>query len=119
MIYEVEIKTSTSDLKLDFKKKIKKHNTINHKVGEIPNFFYFLIPEKSFGKVDIPIDYGIMVFTDNGRIITKRKATRIHSGKTDLNRVVKIAKSFYYKYWKSRTGEEEIFNIRKNKSRKS
>jgi len=48
---EIEVKTSRSDIKADFKNKIAKHWTYGHTSGAgfVPNRFYFLVPERLVG----------------------------------------------------------------------
>ena len=113
-VYEIEIKTSTGDYKADFKK-TKKHNAIKHKVGAIPNYFYFVVPKKSKDKVNLPDEYGLIVYDQRLNFQTIKEARQLHKGKVEFRDKMKLVKSNYYKYWNERLKHEtKIFNIRKN-----
>jgi len=116
-VYEFEIKTSISDLRADFKNKIKKHNAMRLRAGQTPNYFYMVIPHEILEKADIPNYYGVILYNDSS-IKTYRHATQMHTTKIKVYDKLKLAKALYYKYWKERLDDGEIFNIRNNKGRK-
>lgn len=61
-VSEIEVKCSISDLKQDFKKKVK-HEYLIYDNTKLPNFIYFCVPEYLVGKV-LPImaltKYGLL-----------------------------------------------------------
>jgi len=68
--YEVEIKISLSDLKKEFKDKIKKHENLNLVKKLNPNYFYFCVPYYLYDKAKEIIhgyskNYGIFVYIEN------------------------------------------------------
>jgi len=100
---EVEIKTSKSDFKADFKKTlpdgILKHEYLQDKTKTYkPNKFAFAFPKGLINYGDIPDQYGIIELTEFGCRMT-RNPKFLH--KTDLMASNKFLKSlldkFYYR----------------------
>lgn len=82
--YEVEIKTSISDLKADFKNKKHKHSFMkeSHYANTYqPNYFYFGIPYDLLEKATPLIDklYGIIIIKSFNNVSIYRRAKKLHN----------------------------------------
>lgn len=107
--YEFEIKISRADFKNDFKHKKKKHNLLEQKEGNIPNYFYYVVPTDLIKEDEIP-EYAGLIYIDatifgSGKPYYSfneiRKAPKLHSNKIDEHNL-KLVDKFYYNYihWK-------------------
>lgn len=98
-VYSFEIKISKSDFKNDFKhkghkhKRLKESQTQTNKRG-LPNYFYFVTPEKLVDLRSIPEYAGLIYINNNQQIEIIKKAKRLHTKKCDLRFYKRILKTY-------------------------
>ena len=122
-IDEIEIKTSKSDFKADFKKitivrgakkeagrhnfhnehvEIFKHDALEHSLVH-QNYFSFLLPENILNECDIPEYAGLyVVYVDNAGLIKireEKKAPLLHKRKITDSKKYDIGRKMAYRYW--------------------
>lgn len=123
--YEYEIKCSRADYKQDFKTKRPKHEALKERKHgaepthwgrryiDIPNYFYFVCPEKMVSIEEIPEYAGLIYikeevvsryydWKETNRIEWIKNAPRLHRDKFRETAKVRLEKSFFYKYWNLR-----------------
>ena len=96
--HEFEVKLSRNDFTADFRKKvyssgkgmISKHDILQDKSGQGPNYFHFVVPEGLIPVEVVPHYAGLWELS--GRILRmKKRPTRLHSIKFDSERLLNIA----------------------------
>jgi len=103
VMHEYEIKITLSDFKADFGK--RKHAMITRPpYGRKPNYFWFVAPEP-----EVPIcipDYAGLIIVEpvsrheiGHRLVTVRKARKLHAEKTGDRAVMKMLRTMMFKYW--------------------
>lgn len=91
-LYEVEIKTSWTDFKADFKNKVKKHEAFANPdkkasgyYGYKPNYLWFLVTENlkneavEYIKKEGNPNYGVLCIDKHGEIYSVKSVKRMHS----------------------------------------
>ncbi len=93
--FEMEIKMSRKDFKIDFKK--NKHQLISErsKTKLIPNRFYFVTPMDLISIDEVP-EYAGLIYVRNGHLMIMKKAPFIHKIKYDFRR--KLCDKFYHRW---------------------
>ena len=119
--YEFEIKISRGDFKNDFKHKKKKHLILESREGNIPNYFYYVVPELLIQEEEIPEYAGLIyvhatIIGNNTPYYSFReikKAPKLHDNKIDINELNLVDK-FYYNYihWKHKH-EDDLNDYKK------
>ena len=107
---EVEIKTSKSDFRADFKKSVvcdghwgNKHERLEQGRG-IANYFSFYVPERMQGYVEerLPDYAGLYVFhiNDRGTMFVEevKRAPRMHSRKPKVGAANRYLVAMYHRY---------------------
>ncbi len=91
-LYEIEIKTSWTDFKADFRNKVAKHESFadpEKKIGGYhnykPNYLWFLVTEDlkekavEYIKKEANPNYGVLYMDKNGEIWSAKNVKRLHS----------------------------------------
>lgn len=108
---EIEIKTTLSDFKADFKKTGKhgmnKHASLANGT-EMANYFSFLVPEdlyhKLCAKMLIPAHAGVYSVNEHGTITERIRAPKLHPRKISDRLIQSMTKKVMYRYWSERWG---------------
>lgn len=126
-VEEIEIKTSVSDFRADFKKTIHvmkdlvgplrmhewrhrsfrflKHDALLR--GELPtNYFSFLLPEDIAAKVEIPEYAGLYVYRGRGRISHEKRPKLLHKNKPSIQTMYHWARKCSFRYWDQLQNEQ-------------
>lgn len=95
MLSEFEVKISRQDFKADMYKEsrmVKKFHLYQQHPREvreiIPNYFYYVCPDKMIAKNEIPIFAGLYYFV-NDKLVLIKKAKRIHPVKQNEYKILK------------------------------
>lgn len=101
LITEYEIKISRADYAADFKKK-EKHQLIESSYNKteglnVPNKFFYVVPEGLIKEEEVPAYAGLMVLTKYGGFKQLKKAPFLHKEKVSPSIWEQIAMKFYYK----------------------
>jgi len=104
LLEEIEIKTTTSDLKKDFDKQ-SRGGTLKHdqlKAGKMPcNYFSFLVPE-GMAFDSIPEYAGIYTCVEKKwgfRVTTIRPPRLLHKAKVGAETKYQLARKMVFRYW--------------------
>lgn len=124
-VNEFEIKISQSDFRLD-SKKYRKHDILKTGSGwadEVykmdpnqrkkypreerprPNFFWYVAPDRVIPPREVPNHAGLMIIEGRKRLRIAKKAPSLHRDKIAQPTLIRILKSFQYKYWNLRLGK--------------
>lgn len=111
-VNEFEIKTSLNDFKNEFRKKKRKHKTLEWiitayrnkmpKHWSIPNYFWFVAPEKLIRLNLIPRHAGFIEVKKDKTIRIIKRAPIIHRNKIKEHWHLKIARGMMFRYWNLR-----------------
>ena len=120
-VEEIEIKTSVSDFRADFKKTITEWREL---VGPLPqgqrwrmqvfptnkhkelqagclvsNYFSFLVPEDLSEKIEIPDYAGLYIYIGNGRIQHRKAPKLLHKNKPSIQTLYHWSRKCSFRYW--------------------
>lgn len=113
-VYEMEIKITKSDFKNDFKNKGKKHLLLESETDKnIPNYFYYAVPENLISIDEVPEYAGLIYMVDYYpyyKIV--KTAPKKHKEKYSVEGL-KLLEKFYWNYrdWKNKAKQEKDNNI--------
>lgn len=118
---EVEVKTTKSDYKADFKKKTK-HKVLEGKILEDseargrnfknrigPHKFFYAVPEGMIKKEEVPTYAGLIYVTNGGAYITKQ-APVLHKNQNTWEKVKTVLLDKFY--WNERNLKYEMQKLR-------
>lgn len=125
-IYDIEIKISRADFRADFKKEAKhsilktgeylrktkyrrKKITKLTKTTNIPNRFYYAVPEGLITKEEVPSYAGLIYIGENGEVKKIKEAKLLHKKRLDVEKL--LCRKLYF-YWLN--AEEKLERV-KNK----
>lgn len=95
--WEIEIKISRADFKLDAKK--EKHRTmdyISRETAFVPNKFMYACPDGVIAPEEVPAYAGLIWVDSTGNVVIKKDAGYFHKCKYDYTK--KLVDKFYYNY---------------------
>lgn len=97
--FEIEVKISKRDFKLDFKK--EKHQLFldNSKKRLVPNRFYYAVPVGLITEEDLP-PYAGLIYVNEGHAYIQKRAPFINKIKHDFRKI--LCDKFYYNWMTQR-----------------
>ena len=105
-VHEYEIKVTLSDFRHDFLK--RKHLTFQRRYAAtrgVPNYFWYVAPEKAV-PICIP-DYAGLIIVEplnkmelTPELVWVKKAKKIHNEKIRESEIIKILRTLMFKYWR-------------------
>lgn len=98
VVTEFEIKRSRGDFFAELTKKRVKHEMLS-RAELTPAYFYFVCTNNIIQKKDVPRHAGLLYVQDTGRIITIKKAPRLHSRRASETEIIKALRSLMFKYF--------------------
>jgi hypothetical protein len=101
LVNEYEVKISVEDYERD-QSKANKHYLLSNRVGDVPNYFWYVVPEGLIKPRVVPKYAGLIYVDTDGSAEVQRGAPRLHSRHiTDTKRSY-LARGLMYRYWKMR-----------------
>ena len=117
-VFELEIKMSRADFKVEFKNKPEKHAMLANRTSMVkragkngqwayesthmPNRYYLACPPGLLDLEEIPEYAGLIEVTHTGYIKVIKKAPQLHTNKCDQELMIRMLKSITTRYWKCR-----------------